>query len=88
MPRRTHDDPVQEEKVGRILHLDDDELEPEVLTYREFQRQVTLDAWQARRRAYESGDAENAGPSVARHLARLRHAVSRLGWDNRTMHLG
>ena len=58
--------------------MDDDELEPEVLTYREFQRRVTLDAWQARRRAYESGDTD---PSAPGHLVWLRQAASLLGRD-------
>jgi hypothetical protein len=32
----------------------DDELEPEVLSYREFRNRETLRAWQQRRRAIES----------------------------------
>jgi len=32
----------------------DDELEPEILSYREFRNRETLRAWQQRRRALES----------------------------------
>jgi hypothetical protein len=32
----------------------DDELEPEILSYREFRNRETLRAWQQRRRAFES----------------------------------
>lgn len=32
----------------------DDELEPEILSYREFRNRETLLAWQRRRRAFES----------------------------------
>lgn len=80
MQHRRHDDPKQVATLEGS-HLDDDELEPEVLTYREFQRLVALNAWQARRRAYESGDAETADSSAAGHLAWFRQAVSRFGRD-------
>jgi hypothetical protein len=40
--------------------MDDEELEPQVLTYREFQRRRTLLAWHERRRAHDADDAEVA----------------------------
>jgi hypothetical protein len=40
--------------------MDNQELEPQVLTYREFQRQRTLLAWHERRRAHDAGGAEAA----------------------------
>jgi len=43
-----------------------EEMEPEVLSYREFKKRETLLAWQRRRRAYESQAGE---PSEARSRA-------------------
>jgi hypothetical protein len=34
--------------------MDDEELEPEVLSYREFRNRETLLAWERRRKAHES----------------------------------
>jgi hypothetical protein len=34
--------------------MDDEELEPEVLSYREFRKRETLLAWERRRQAHES----------------------------------
>ena len=36
----------------------DEELDPEILSYREFRNRETLLAWQRRRRALESGSGE------------------------------
>jgi hypothetical protein len=61
--------------------VDDEELEleAEVLTYGEFQRQATLDAWRERRRAYESGSPRHLHGAPFGGLAWIRQAVSRLG---------
>ncbi len=59
-----------------------DELEPEILSYREFRDRETLLAWQQRRRAFETGvsrrsadpefvnAAQNARPGERRRRAR------------------
>jgi len=52
---------------------EDEELQPEVLTYREFHRQRTLVEWYERRRQYECGTAAKA---EARSLAVLRDTVT------------
>lgn len=44
----------------------DDELEPEVLSYREFTNRETLRAWQQRRRAIESPPGKMDGLTEAR----------------------
>ena len=44
----------------------DDELEPEVLSYREFRNRETLRAWQQRRRAIESLPGKMEGLTEAR----------------------
>ena len=54
---------------------EDDELEPEILTYREFHRQRALVDWYERRRRYECGGTEKTGGGS---LAGLRQAVA--GW--------
>ena len=54
---------------------EDEELEPEILTYREFHRQRALVDWHERRRRYECGSTEKPGVGS---LAGLRHAVT--GW--------
>jgi hypothetical protein len=55
---------------------DDEELEPEVLTYQEFKKQQTLLAWRRRWRAHELQQDE-AGPSAgtAPHALREREQV-------------
>jgi hypothetical protein len=52
---------------------EDDELEPEILTYREFQRQRALVDWYERRRLHECGIARNA---AAGGFAVVRNAVA------------
>jgi hypothetical protein len=57
---------------------EDEELEPEVLTYREFHRQRTLVDWYERRRLYECGRTANTGVGG---FAALRNAVAEWALD-------
>jgi hypothetical protein len=59
--------------------VEDDELEPEVLTYSEFQRRCTLVAWQERRRLYESSQPTKNETFIGAGLWWLRQNASRLG---------
>jgi hypothetical protein len=52
---------------------EDEELQPEVLTYREFHRQRTLGDWYERRRRYEIGISPR---TKAGNLASLRNVVA------------
>lgn len=54
---------------------EDEELEPEVLTYREYHRQLTLVDWQERRRQYECR-GEGAAKPGAGSLMVLRNLVA------------
>ena len=56
---------------------EDEELEPEVLTYREFHRQRTLVEWHERRRQYECGTG-TGGKGATGSLSLLRSLVA--GW--------
>lgn len=56
----------------------DEELEPEVLTYDEFHRQLALMEWRERLRAYERGEDQVAGSRAGGSLEWLRYAVNRL----------
>jgi hypothetical protein len=54
---------------------EDEELEPEVLTYREFHRQRALVEWQERRRRHECGSGAGARDGTG-SLALLRNLVA------------
>jgi hypothetical protein len=54
---------------------EDEELEPEVLTYREFHRQLTLGDWYERRRQHECGIRSAAKPGAG-NLATLRQMMT------------
>jgi hypothetical protein len=54
---------------------EDEELEPEVLTYREYHRQLTLGEWHERRRQYECGGERETQQGGTGSLTFLRHLV-------------
>jgi hypothetical protein len=56
--------------------MDDEELEPEVLSYREFRKRETLLAWERRRQAYESLSSRRSDQHGSRFMKEPRGAVA------------